>query len=131
VQVRIQSDECADASIAVGTLSGFTAFVTTDNKVATAKGFHSEISFGSMTESDPFGYFAYIDIAEGPGFCEQPICVKGINITPPGYPGVMISISSSAPLSERNRFLALNTACFARLGGCKCARDLLPVPEVR
>lgn len=121
-------------------LSGVTFSITTNSKMATAKGFHSEISLGNMTENDPFGYFAYIDVGEGrekmrlsaDRFCDQPICVQRINVTPPGCPdGVRIGISSSAPLSERNRFLALNTTCFARLGGCKNAWDLLPVPEVR
>lgn len=108
--------------------------ITTDSKRVIALRLHTDISFGNLTGSDRFGYLAFIDVDErvplktlGFGFCQKPICEQRVNVTPPGYPhGVLIEISPSAQLSERNRFLALNTACLAKLGGCGSARELLP-----
>jgi hypothetical protein len=105
--------------------------ITTDSKRVVEMRFHTDISFGSMTESDPFGYWAFIDVDESvpskTGRCKKPICEQRINVTPPGCPdGVLIEISPSAQLSERNRYLALNTGCFSKFGGCRSARELLP-----
>jgi hypothetical protein len=88
---------------------------------------HSLIG-ASVTHND-FGYIANIIYRQIKGHpdCGRETCVQKINHSP----GVVVTVSSSVPLAERNHFLALNTACFARVGGCKNARDLLPVPEIR
>jgi hypothetical protein len=108
-------------------LSGQFAYIWTDDKVATGVELHSLI--GRNITNDDFGYVANIIYRQiqGRPACGQEACVEWINPSP----GVVMTVSSSASLSERNRFLALNTACFARLGGCKNARDLLPIPEIR
>jgi hypothetical protein len=133
-------------------LSGIIGNITTNDKVVTGIGFHSDISVGTMADCGPgstscnFDYLASIDVGQSLGpacrdarhnaiidnCCNQPICARRINITPPGYPnGVMIGVSASAPISERNRVFALNTGCFSKIGGCKNERDLLPIPELK
>ena len=127
-------------------LSGMTGNIITNDKVVTGIGFHSDISVGNLANCNigstncDFGYVAHIDVGQrmermrlnAHRYCDQPICMKRINITPPGYPnGVMIDVSASAPISERNRVFALNTSCFTKIGGCKSEQDLLPISELK
>jgi hypothetical protein len=104
--------------------------ITTDRKRVVEMRFHTDISFGSMTESDPFGYWAFIDEDESlplkAGLCKKPICEKRINVTPPGCPdGLLIEISPDAPLRERNDF-GPKHGVFFKIGCCRSARELLP-----
>jgi len=107
-------------------LSGQFAYIWTDDKRTTGIELHSLV--GSSTTNHSSDYVAnvvYRQILGHPG-CGRETCVARINPSPE----VAITVSASAPLFERNRFLAINTACFAKLGGCKSAKDLLPLPDI-
>lgn len=58
--------------------------------------------------------------------CEQERCVKRLNASDGSPWEVYITLLPSVPMAERNRWLALHTSCFSKIGGCKNARDLLP-----
>jgi hypothetical protein len=62
-------------------------------------------------------------------WCGRDTCVRRWNQSDGAPMRLAIAISADASSAERNRLLRINTSCFSKIGGCKNARDLLPIKE--
>ncbi len=101
------------------------AFVSTGivvrNRVVTATDLMSDLKVDD--------YSLHILLAQGiPDSPELVSCRKDIcRIRKPAL--ISIFLSESVPISERNRFLSINTSCFSVRGNCMMLHDLLPISE--
>lgn len=62
-------------------------------------------------------------------WCGRDICVRRWNQSDGAPMRIAIAVSPDASLVERNRLLRLNTSCLSKIGGCKDARELLPISD--
>jgi hypothetical protein len=79
-----------------------------------------------------YGEIATINFSQVEGqitWCGRDTCVQRGNHSDGTPMRTAVTISADAPPAERNRLLRLNTSCFSKMGGCKNARELLPIAE--
>ncbi len=97
--------------------------------IGAEKGIIDEIQiFWEIGESGNTAEVRFFQVANYEPECGRNVCVRHRN----GQNGrpwrIQIDASPTAPSAERNRFLSFNTSCLSRIGGCKDAGELLPVP---
>jgi hypothetical protein len=111
-------------SLKLAPISGITVSIGAD------KGIVDEILvFSAIGESGNTADVRFSQVANHEPECGQNVCVRRWN----GQDGrawrILIDVSPGAPPAERNRFLNFNTSCISRIGGCKDARELLPLSD--
>lgn len=94
------------------------------------------ISGGTVTELQMFSSIGeygntadvqFFQVEGHPTECGRLSCVRRLNASDGAPWKILITVSSAAPLAERNSLLGLRTSCFSKIGGCKNVRELLPI----